>query len=419
MAQPAAITASNGKVTFTGAQGSQLAARLDMPSGGPARAFAIFAHCFTCSKDTKAASRVSSELAAQGFAVLRFDFTGLGGSEGDFANTSFSSNIADLVAAADWLRENHQAPALLVGHSLGGAAVLAAGGDIPEVKAIATIGAPSDVEHVLHNFHADLDRIEKEGVADVSLAGRPFTIRKQFLDDARGQNLVDRIAKLRRAVLVLHAPTDAQVGIENAGAIFAAAKHPKSFVSLDGADHLLTGREDGRFAAHVIAAWAARYIPARDETTSPSQSVADIGDVVRVVETGNGKFQQSVQSGKHHFLADEPASYGGLDSGPAPYDFVAMGLAACTAMTLRMYADRKGMALGKVTVDVTHGKIHAEDCAECAEGRAGKIDRFERKIAIEGGVSADVSAKILEIADKCPVHRTLESSSVVATRLED
>lgn len=404
------------RITFTGALGETLAARLDMPNEAVPRAFALFAHCFTCSKETKAATRVSAELAAQGFAVLRFDFTGLGGSEGDFANTNFSSNVADLIAAADWLRDNHQAPSLLIGHSLGGAAVLAAGGDIPEVKAIATIGAPADVEHVLHNFGTDLDRIDSEGVAEVSLAGRRFTIRKQFLDNARAQHLGERIGKLRRALLVLHAPTDAQVGIENAGAIFSAAKHPKSFMSLDGADHLLTDRNDARFAAHVIAAWAARYLP--EAQRDDAQGDMDSGDVVRVSETGKGKFQQSVQVGRHRLLADEPASYGGLDTGPAPYDFLSIGLAACTAMTLRMYADRKGLSLGKVTVDVSHGKVHAEDCVECVDGRTGKIDRFERKISIDGGVADDMAGKVLEIADKCPVHRTLEGAGVVVTQLD-
>ncbi|MEM8877289.1 MAG: bifunctional alpha/beta hydrolase/OsmC family protein [Pseudomonadota bacterium] len=404
------------RITFTGALGETLAARLDMPSDATPRAFALFAHCFTCSKETKAAKRVSAELAAQGFAVLRFDFTGLGGSEGDFANTNFSSNVADLVAASDWLRDNHHAPSLLIGHSLGGAAVLAAGGDIPEVKAIATIGAPADVEHVLHNFGADLDRIDQDGVAEVSLAGRPFTIKKQFLENARAQDLKERIGKLRRALLVLHAPTDAQVGIENAGAIFSAAKHPKSFMSLDGADHLLTDRNDARFAAHVIAAWAARYLPESEDDKAVDDM--DSGDVVRVTETGKGKFQQSVQAGRHSMFADEPASYGGLDSGPAPYDFLSIGLAACTAMTLRLYADHKGINLGKVSVDVSHGKVHAEDCAECLDGRTGKIDRFERTILIEGGVAEDITGKILEIADKCPVHKTLESASVVVTQLD-
>jgi uncharacterized OsmC-like protein len=269
---------------------------------------------------------------------------------------------------------------------------------------------------VLHNFGADLDRIDNDGVAEVSLAGRPFTIKKQFIENAREQNLKARIGKLRRALLVMHAPTDAQVGIENAGAIFSAAKHPKSFMSLDGADHLLTDRHDARFAAHVIAAWAARYLPAMAE--EPAEDNMDSCDVVRVSETGRGKFQQSVQSGRHRLLADEPTSFGGLDTGPAPYDFLSIGLAACTAMTLRIYADRKGMALGNVTVDVTHGKVHAEDCVECVDGRTGKIDRFDRKISVEGGISDDVAAKVLEIADKCPVHKTLESASAVITELD-
>ncbi len=407
---------SNGqKITFPGAHGADLAARLDLPAGS-IHAFALFAHCFTCTKDTLAASRIASELTRSGYAVLRFDFTGLGGSGGDFANTDFSANVADLLAAADYLRTNYQAPALLIGHSLGGAAVLAAAGDIAEVRAVVTVGAPADVAHVLHNFGGDVERIEAEGEAEVSLAGRPFTIRKAFLDDARAQDQAGRIGKLRKALLVLHAPTDATVGIENAAEIFAAAKHPKSFVSLDGANHLLTGREDASFAASVIAAWSARYV---GDAKTPAAEDASGPDLVTVSESGNGKFQQLVRSGPHTLFADEPTDVGGADTGPAPYDFMAIALAACTSMTLRIYAGFKQIDLGRISVSVSHGKVHARDCADCVEElteQGGKIDRFERVIAIEGGVPAELEDKVLEIADKCPVHRTLESGAAVVTR---
>ncbi len=379
--------------------------------GGKVRGFALFAHCFTCSKDVFAASRIAAALAEHGIATLRFDFTGLGASEGEFANTNFSSNIADLVAAADWLRANHAAPVLLIGHSLGGAAVLAAANQVPEAKLVATIGAPADADHVVHNFHANLDTIEEQGAAEVDLAGRKFTIRKQFLDDVRTARLTDAIARLKRTLVVFHAPLDQTVGIENASAIFSAAKHPKSFVSLDGADHLLTRREDAIFVAGVLAAWAERVVPAQKKASTP-----DAG-IVRVTETGAGKFQQDVLVNDHELVADEPASFGGDGTGPSPYDYLSIALGACTSMTLRMYADFKKLKLGRVSVDVSHGKIHADDCADCGEGRTGKIDRFERVITVEGEISPDLQDKLEEIAGKCPVHRTLEAEAVVVTRV--
>jgi len=404
------------KITFTGAQGEALAARLDLPDGEP-NAYALFAHCFTCSKDVFAAARISQGLADRGFAVLRFDFTGLGGSSGDFANTNFSSNVGDLVAAAGYLRENFQAPQLLIGHSLGGAAVLAAAGDIAEVRAVATIGAPADVAHVAANFGAHIADIEKTGIAEVQLGGRPFTIKKQFLDDIRSQNLSDRMAGLKAAVLVFHAPRDEVVGIDNAGAIFAAAKHPKSFVSLDDADHLLTRRSDARYVARVLSAWASRFV---EELPRPEMPLGVPGPaaVVQVAETGRGKFQQQVVVQAHSLFADEPASYGGTDTGPTPYDFLAIALGTCTSMTLRMYAARKGLALDQVQVDVTHAKVHADDCADCGDGREGRIDRFERVIRLTGTLSDTERSRLLEIADRCPVHLTLEKSSVIASRLE-
>ena len=401
-----------GKITFPGHAGDELAARLDLPQGPP-KAYALFAHCFTCSKDIFAASRIASALAQSGIAVLRFDFTGLGASDGEFANTNFSSNVQDLVEAASYMRAHLEAPALLIGHSLGGAAVLAAAGEIPEVKAVATIGAPADAEHVIHNFGAAIDEIEIKGAAPVNLAGREFTIKKQFLDDVRAATLAEKIGKLKRALLVFHAPMDATVGIENAGLIFSAAKHPKSFISLDKADHLLSRREDANYVATVLSAWAGRYVEADQKT---SKSAAESIDEVVVSETGNGKFQQNVQVRDHNLFADEPVAVGGGDTGPTPYDFLSIALGACTAMTLRMYADRKGFELGKVSVGVSHDKIHVDDCAEC-EGREGRVDRFERTISVDGNLSDEVAEKLEEIAGKCPVHRTLEHSSVVSTKV--
>ncbi|MGI9356991.1 MAG: bifunctional alpha/beta hydrolase/OsmC family protein [Rhizobiaceae bacterium] len=404
---------STQKLEFPGHDGGALAARLDLPAG-QVRAYALFAHCFTCSKDILAARRIAANLSRQGIAVLRFDFTGLGSSKGEFASTNFSSNAADLKQAADFLRKNYEAPAIMIGHSLGGAAVLAAAGDIDDVKAVVTIGAPSDVEHVLHNFEADLSTIEKQGSALVSLQGRAFTIEKHFIEDARGTALHDKIVNLRKPLLILHSPIDNTVGVENASAIFQAARHPKSFVSLDQADHLLTKVEDAEFAANVIAGWVNRYL----EADAPVSGEAI--ENVRVSETGEGKFQQTVLAGKHRFFADEPQSYGGLDTGPSPYDLMSAALGACTSMTLRMYFDRKGTDLGRVSVTVSHGKVHTTDCAECTNdqrSKSGKIDRFERRIEIEGGAPDDLHDKILEIADKCPVHRTLEATSAIATRI--
>jgi uncharacterized OsmC-like protein/alpha-beta hydrolase superfamily lysophospholipase len=400
------------KLTFPGSRGSELAARLDTPEQTPL-AYAIFAHCFTCSKDILAASRIAEALARQGMAVLRFDFTGLGASGGEFASTDFSSNVEDLKMAADYLRAHHEAPQILIGHSLGGTAVLAAAGDIPEVRAVATINAPADAAHVIGSFGVHLDEIERTGEAEVMLAGRSFRIRKDFIDDVRGQKLPERIAAMKRALLVLHAPLDTIVGIENATAIFTAARHPKSFVALDGADHLLTRRADAEYAGTVIAGWASRYLdnsqPHDDEASPPAEGVL-------VKETGSGGFQQEVMTGAHRMLADEPVSMGGGDTGPSPYDLLSAALGTCTSMTLRMYAARKGLQLGRISVGVSHGKVHAEDCAEC-EGRDGRIDRFERRITIEGGIPPGLEAKIVEIANKCPVYRTLEASSVVVTHL--
>jgi len=393
---------------FSNARGEKLSAALERPAGAPV-AFALFAHCFTCGKDNLAAKRIAEGLTARGIAVLRFDFTGLGASEGDFANTTFSSNVADLVAAAGHLRETYQAPAILIGHSLGGAAVLAAAREIPEARAVATIGAPADPAHVIGLFREQVDAIQQKGELEVALAGRPFRIRREFLDDVAMHRLEDHLAQLRKALLVLHSPTDDTVGIENASAIFTAAKHPKSFVSLSGADHLLAKRRDAVYVAEVIAAWAERYldmVPEPDEMPIPG---------VLVGETRNGKFEQSVVIGKHRYLADEPVSVGGNGAGPSPYEYLLAGLGACTSMTIRLYAELKKIPLARVSVLLRHDKIHASDCEHC-ETREGKIDRIEREIRLEGDLSAEQRGKLLEIADKCPVHRTLHSKIDIVTK---
>jgi uncharacterized OsmC-like protein/fermentation-respiration switch protein FrsA (DUF1100 family) len=401
------------KLEFVGHAGGILAARLDMPDGD-VRGYALFAHCFTCSKDLMAVLRISAALARHGIALMRFDFTGLGTSDGEFASTNFSSNIEDLKRAAAHLAEVREAPRLIIGHSLGGAAVLAAASSIPGIEAVVTIGAPADVAHVLHNFGSDLAKIEGNGEATVSLHGREFKIERQFIEDARTANLSVRIAALRKPLLILHAPLDDTVGIENAALIFAAAKHPKSFVSLDGADHLLTRAQDAEYAASVIAGWSSRYIGSAAKGPSPRDS----GPII-VTETGHGRYQQGVDAHGHRLMADEPRGDGGTDTGPTPYDFLAIALGACTSMTLRMYAEKKELKLDQISVEVDHTKVHASDCAECIEKSpaAPRIDRFERRIRIRGRVADAMAADLLRIADRCPVHRTLEASSVIVTHI--
>ncbi len=392
---------STTRVDFPGSLGETLAARLELPSEAPA-AFALFAHCFTCSKDSLAAVRIARSLAERGIAVLRFDFTGLGGSGGDFANTDFSSNVADLVAAADHLRKTQRAPALLVGHSLGGAAVLAAAEHVPEARAVVTIGAPADASHVERLFADSVPEIERSGAAAVVLGGRRFTVKRQLLEDLREQRQEERIGRLGRALLVMHAPADGTVGIDQASRIFGAARHPKSFVSLDGADHLLTRPADAAWAASVIATWAARYLPAPGE---PARA-ASPGDGVLVEETGAGRFQQRITIGRHQLIADEPQQAGGLGSGPNPYDLLAAALGACKSMTVRMYAERKQWPLEQVAARVTHGKIHAQDCADC-ETREGRVDEFRVELALGGVLDDEQRARLLEIADRSPEQRTL------------
>ncbi|MDN3516443.1 alpha/beta fold hydrolase [Aquisalimonas lutea] len=403
------------RLDFPGASGQTLAGRLDLPDTPP-RAYALFAHCFTCGKDIKAASRIASALAEEGIATLRFDFTGLGGSEGEFGNTGFRSNIEDLTAAAAFMRETGRPVAIAIGHSLGGAAVLAAAGDIPECRAVGTIAAPFDADHVLAHLGEQRAEIEAEGEATVNLGGRAFRIRRAFIEQTSNQDQGARIAHLHRPLLVLHAPLDRTVDIDNARRIFETAKHPKSFVSLDSADHLLSDPADARYAATVIAAWAARYLPEPAGEDAASQGTEP--GTVRVTETGTGRFQQRVEAGPHRLLADEPVANGGDDSGPDPYGYLLAGLGACTSMTIRMYARHKGIDLRSVQVTLRHEKIHAEDCEHC-ETREGRIDRITRTIRLDGELTDAERARLLAIADRCPVHRTLHSEVDVQTTESD
>jgi len=400
----------SSRFNFPNAKGELLAATLDEPLGRPT-AYALFAHCFTCGQNNLAAKRIAERLTGHGIAVLRFDFTGLGSSEGEFANTHFSSNVEDLVAAADHLRASYGAPAILIGHSLGGAAVLAAAHRIADARAVVTIAAPYDPAHVANMFKDDVAAIREKGEVEVKLAGRPFTITRQFLDDIAGTKLDDRLAHLGKALLVFHSPTDDTVGIDNASHIFLAAKHPKSFVSLAGADHLLSKKADAFYVADVIAGWAGRYL---ESAEGMSEEEVEEG-LVLVRETHAGKFQQAILTGPHRLIADEPSSLGGMNSGPAPYDYLLAGLGACTSMTIRLYAEFKKIPLKDVSVRLTHGKIHAKDCATC-DTKVSAVDRIERTITLEGQLDDEQRQKLMEIADKCPVHKSLSGGIEIVTQ---
>jgi uncharacterized OsmC-like protein/alpha/beta superfamily hydrolase len=399
---------------FPGARGQSLAARLDQPESAPS-AFALFAHCFTCSKDLKAAGHISRALVERGIAVLRFDFTGIGESEGDFAGTDFSSNLDDLVAAADFLRREHQAPSLLVGHSLGGCAVLASAERIPEVRAVATLGAPSDTEHLRNTLVRIAPELEAKGEAEVQLAGRPFRVRRELLDDLSEGHLQGVLERLQRALLIFHSPVDNVVGIDHARRLFELAKHPKSFISLDHANHLLSDEEDARYAGELLAVWAGRYVEEAKPAAVELPDAGLPGEVV--VKGGESGFLQEVSTVHHRFLVDEPVEVGGLDAGPTPYDLLLASVGTCTSMTLRLYADRKQIPLEGVRVRLHHAKVHAADCATC-DVKEGKIDRIEREIELLGPLTPEQSQRLLEMADRCPVHRTLTSRIDVVTRLK-
>jgi putative redox protein len=405
----------NRKVTFENDDGHTLSGLMALPDGTP-RAFALFAHCFTCSKNLKAATNIARALTESGIAVLRFDFTGLGQSEGAFSDTNFSSNVSDLLAAVRFLEENYSAPEILVGHSLGGTAALQAAADTPSAVAVATIGSPSDPDHVRHLFAGAEHTLHEQGVAEVNLGGRPFTMKRQFLDDLERHDLHTTVKSLRKALLIMHAPLDDVVEIDNASALFAQALHPKSFISLDKADHLLGREEDSLYAGRVLAAWASRYLES-DSAVAESDR-PDAGDYETAARTWTGGFRTDVIAGGHALVADEPASVGGTAAGPSPYDLLSAALAACTSMTLKMYASHKKLKLESATVRVRHGKIHAADCEDC-ETTEGRIDRFERELLLVGELSEEQRQRLLEIADRCPVHRTLHAEVKLRTSLSD
>ncbi|APX99790.1 bifunctional alpha/beta hydrolase/OsmC family protein [Lacinutrix venerupis] len=398
------------KVTFSNTKNETLVGRLELPVNQHPHNFAIFAHCFTCNKNLSAVKNISRALTANGFGVLRFDFTGLGDSEGDFENTNFSGNVEDLIHASNFLKENYSAPTLIIGHSLGGAAAIFAASKIESVKAVATIGAPSNPKHVQHLIQSSVEEIKTTGIANVNIGGRPFTIKKQFLDDIESKSLPEVAQKLRKALLVIHSPQDTTVGIQNAEDIYVAARHPKSFVSIDGADHLLSNKENSNYVGKIISSWAIRYV-----NIPKTEIINTQHDVVASLDASEG-FTTKMKVGNYYITADEPTSYGGNDFGPSPYELVSAGLSACTAMTIQMYAKRKGWDIENVEVHSKYSKTHAEDCKDC-ESTSAKIDTFHREIKLTGNLDEKQIQRVLQIADKCPVHKTLHSETQVITKL--
>lgn len=400
----------SNKFEFQNQEGISLSGRIDFPLDKQPTAFAIFAHCFTCNKNLLAVKNISRALTDKGFAVMLFDFTGLGASDGNFTDTNFSSNIADLMSAAEYLKSEYIAPKILIGHSLGGAAALFAAKAIESIEAVVTIGAPFDPKHVTHLLEDKIDEIEAKGKAKVNIGGRPFVVSMQFIKDLENRKAADVAKALRKPLLIMHSPQDATVGIKNAANIYTSAHHPKSFISLDGADHLLSQKADSKYAGYMIAAWVEKYIEIEKTEVLKGKSKV-------IARTNYGSFTTELKAGNHHLTADEPDSVGGLDLGPTPYDLLSSALAACTSMTIQMYAKRKEWPIDSVIVHVNHEKDYAEDCENC-EGAGSKIDRFKRSIEFIGELEEQQIKRLLEIADKCPVHKSLHSEVRIITQLK-
>lgn len=406
------------EAVFENSQGESLTGLLEVPSGA-IKAYALFAHCFTCSKDNPAAARIALALASRGIAVLRFDFTGLGTSKGDFSHTNFSSNIQDLLAAAQYLEQQYTAPSLLIGHSLGGAAVLAAAHELSSVKAVVTIGAPATASHVKHLFADSYHKLQEQQSVQVELGGRSFNVRRQFIDDLENYNSVAHIGELRKALLILHAPLDDTVSIDEAARIFTAAKHPKSFVSLDNADHMLSNSQDSQYAAEVLSAWASCYLKTNQLSVKQEETARPlIEQGVVMVRECDKKFTREILTQHHRLISDEPIALGGSNLGFNPYELLLAALGSCTSMTLRMYANHKRIDLQDIQVELQHGRIHAEDCADC-EKQKTQIDVLTRNIRLTGDLSNQQRARLLEIANKCPVHKTLQNKIRIDTNLAD
>jgi len=397
------------EVKFKNSDSRELKGVLELPTNAKPANFILFAHCFTCNKNFHAPSNISKNLASKGYGVLRFDFTGLGDSEGDFEDTNFSSNVEDLVAAADFLKKEYKAPAMIIGHSLGGAAALFASKKLDSVKCMVTINAPSNLSHVQKHFESSSEEIQNKGFANVKIGGRSFKIKKQFIDDLKKNQDASALKEIRKSLLVMHSPQDEIVSISHAEELYKSAWHPKSFVSIDGANHMLSTKTDSEYVGTVISAWASKYIkePNAPELKTDHEVMANLGS------TG---FTTQIIAGNHHLVADEPIRVGGSDLGPNPYELVSGGLAACTSMTIQMYARRKKWKIDNVETHVSYSKKHASDCENC-ENDMAKIDSFEREISIKGDLDEKQLKRLMEIADKCPVHKTLSSKAQITTKL--
>ncbi|WP_296703247.1 bifunctional alpha/beta hydrolase/OsmC family protein [Algoriphagus sp.] len=401
------------KLTFRNRKGLDLAAHLYIPLDQNPRFYAVFAHCFTCSQNFSAVRRISTSLSQQGIAVLSFDFTGLGRSDGEFEESTFSSNISDLLDASDFLERNYESPKMMVGHSLGGAAVMYASFDLPKVEAVITIGAPAFPGHIKKLFKESISKIKEMGSAEVVIGGRPFRVSKQFLEDLEQKPLENMLKKLNKSLLIMHSPQDEIVDIQNAAELYNAAKHPKSFISLDGSDHMVSKETDSEYVGEVIASWSKRYV-SLEKTTENLYDTE--GNQVKVRLSGPG-FTTEIKTPHHHMIADEPLEVGGDNLGPNPYDFLMASLGSCTAMTLKMYADRKKWKLNEVTVFLNHDKVHLNDSKNPSE-KESKVSRFTRLINLEGALDEDQRQRLLEISHRCPVHRTLEEDIVIQTLLK-
>lgn len=399
------------KLIFENRSGIELSADLYMPLDKFPVCYAIFAHCFTCSKNFVAVKRISSALSQCGVAVMSFDFTGLGKSEGEFEESSFHSNVSDLLDASDFLSKEYSAPKLLIGHSLGGAAVIHASAQLPNVEAICTIGAPSDPIHIKNLLSEGLDKIETQGFASVKIGGRPFKITKDFVNALQQNPLEGFMKQLKKAILIMHSPQDEIVGIENAATIFKAAFHPKSFISLDGADHMITKKEDAEYIAALISSWSTRYISIDQES-----DLNDTDGNQVLVRLSGGGFTSEIKTPHHHLIADEPIDVGGADLGPNPYDLLLASLGSCTAMTLKMYANRKKWPLDEVIVYLNHDKVYPNDSQE-PENSSAKVSQFTRIIQMTGDLDDSQRQRLLEISNKCPVHRTLQEDIIIQTML--
>lgn len=402
------------KLDIQNSKGHKLQAFLELPASQKPQYFAIFAHCFTCSSAVGAARYICKSLTNHGFGVVRFDFTGLGGSEGEFSESHFSANVSDLEAVNAYLKTHYQAPSLMVGHSLGGAAVIVAASKLDNIKAIATVGAPATVGHVKHLFSHGIETVQDKGEAEVNIGGRPFKINKAFVDDFSKTDLPEITKNLRKPILIMHAPSDPIVNIDNAHRLYQAAHQPKSFVSLDNADHLLSKSKDSLYVGNIIGTWAQRYFEPKGHTvlqTKGEQLVAHLN----ILEN---QFTTSIQTQKHHFKADAPKSVGGNDFGPSPYDFISAGLAACTVMTLKMYAQRKKWDLQEVYAYITYSKKYSDDLMPDLE-KPLQVDHFQKRLKFIGNLDEKKRNRLTEIASKCPVHKTLITHSVVETELID